>query len=399
MNPLYLGLQGANLQSRYESAMTRTLALRHRLRKLKIIMRPDFAKMVYRRFAAGSPPRQVIESDQPSVPRALILAYHRVTRLKIDPQMLSVSPERFGEQLEVLKRRFEVIALRTLVKKLQEGRSVSGCVVITFDDGYADNLHVAKPLMERLDIPSTIFIATDHIGKMDGFWWDEIERIILGEHPLPRKLRLEIGGRHYRWDFEDDADFNSQMAEQFKSWYVGASETPTRRHQIYRELHRALHDLPSQYREETLEKLRTWAGLAREQTPSHCPLTIDELLELSRGKFIEIGAHTATHPALSMLPPVEQEAEIRGGKKRLEDMIGRSTQNFAYPYGSLTSYDSRTVDIVRTCGFQSACTTFADIIRPGCNLFQLPRLLVRDWDGDEFERNLRARISHWEQTT
>src|SRR5437870_12225818 len=81
--------------------------------------------------------------------RALILMYHRVTELPNDPYLLAIKPKHFAEQMEVIRKRCIPMRLQELVQALRGGRVPNRAVVITFDDGYADNLHDAKPLLER----------------------------------------------------------------------------------------------------------------------------------------------------------------------------------------------------------------------------------------------------------
>ena len=61
--------------------------------------------------------------------------------------------------------------------------------------------------------------------------------------------------------------------------------------------------------------------------------------------------------------------------------------SFAYPYGARSE---ETVEIVRECGFAYACTTVPESVVTGADRFQLPRVQVEDWDGDQFSRRLEA---------
>src|SRR4030095_8087725 len=94
-------------------------------------------------------------------PKAVILLYHRVAELDSDPWGLAVSPANFAEQLDVLRDRNCVVAVGEIAAALREkpGR-ISGKVAITFDDGYADNLFAAKPLIEARQLPATIYMTS-----------------------------------------------------------------------------------------------------------------------------------------------------------------------------------------------------------------------------------------------
>src|SRR5262245_31484652 len=93
----------------------------------------------------------------------VILLYHRVTRLELDPWGLSVTPEHFAEHLEVL-RRFPRIPLNEVRRPVWRTGQAALRFAITFDDGYFDNLDQAAPLLEKYDTPATFFIATGYIG-------------------------------------------------------------------------------------------------------------------------------------------------------------------------------------------------------------------------------------------
>jgi peptidoglycan/xylan/chitin deacetylase (PgdA/CDA1 family) len=124
--------------------------------------------------------------------------------------------------------------------------------------------------------------------------------------------------------------------------------------------------------------------------PSHRTLTEGELSELARDTLIDIGCHTMTHPPLVMLAPPAQRVEIVQARTRLEALTERPIRSFAYPFGRRRDYASATVALVRELGFAGACANFPGLAGVGTDPFEVPRLQVRDWDGDTFARQLDA---------
>ena len=110
----------------------------------------------------------------------------------------------------------------------------------------------------------------------------------------------------------------------------------------------------------------------------------------SLNDLIELGAHTVNHPYLSSLSTEEQRMEILKSKKTIEEQINKPVASFAYPYGTRQSYTSETVSLLKELKFANACSNFRGRIGSRTDLFQLPRFLVRNWDGDEFLQRLKA---------
>ncbi len=319
-------------------------------------------------------------------PGALILMYHRVADLDLDQWGLCVTPQHFAEHLEVLQKSVRVLSLRQLTQELEEGKSVHRSVALTFDDGYADNLLNAKPILEKYSTSATVFVANGYVEQVREYWWDELERLFLQPGILPNKLDLNLNDQSYQWELGDVADYSKADYRKHQGWYAEHKADPTPRHQLYRSVWKLMQPLLADQQQQILSELRTWAGTESTPRSTHRPLTLAEVSTLDEGDLVEVGSHTVTHPFLSALPIDLQRQEIQQGKARLEEILGHSVRSFAYPYGD---FAPETVALVEEAGFERACSTVSAKVEARCDRFQLPRVEVLDWDGDAFARKLR----------
>jgi peptidoglycan/xylan/chitin deacetylase (PgdA/CDA1 family) len=317
--------------------------------------------------------------------RAFVLLYHRINEVGSDPWSLNVTPDHFAEHLEVLRRRYHPLRLQELAGGLARDELPERSVVITFDDGYADNLHYARPVLERYDFPALVFVISGRVGHKREFWWDDLDRLLLQPGQLPESLTLQVNGQPFRWKLAEASEYNQADARRHSRWRAG-EEPPTSRHALYHSLWKILKPLPGGKRQTVLEALGRWAGLESSCRSTHRTLTPDEVLALAQGGLVEIGAHTVNHPSLSTLPIESQRDEIQRSKAQLEEILGQPVLSFSYPHGGERDYTSETVALVRDAGYVCACNTFSEAVRRRADQFQLPRVQVRDWDGDEFAR-------------
>lgn len=300
------------------------------------------------------------------VDHALILGYHRIASPSWDPFALCVSPQHFSEHLEVLHRCASPMPLAELLPRLGTAPLPRGSVCLTLDDGYADSLHCAKPLLHRHQIPATVFVSTGDLGREP--WWDELTRILFAPSMLPDRLSLRLNGDGFEWTFASRPQSGSQRAE------------------LATTLHRHLLPLPPSRREVALLRLREWARTEPQGHLACRGLTPQEVTELADGDLLEVGAHGVSHPLLAELPVDGQRWEIEESKRQLEELIGRPVTSFSYPNGS-SSED--TAQIVRESGFNCACTSISDIVGRHSDRFHLPRFWASNQDGTSFERWLR----------
>ena len=319
-------------------------------------------------------------------PRASVLVYHRVASPALDPWSLAVTPEHFAEHVQVLARHATVVPLSALPAVVARRRAPRRCVAVTFDDGYADNLHAAVPSLERGEVPATVFVVAGALGGAE-LWWDRLARLLLSPGELPDRLTLSIGGVRHEWSFgTDGARQDASEAERHLAWRAG-TEPPTTRHAAFAEIWRRLQPLPRHEQDRLLGAIDAWAGGNRGVIDTRM-LTEDELGTLGAHPLVDIGGHTLSHPRLSALDAADQEREIVEGKRVLEAVVGRALSAFAYPFGRPDDFTADTVLRVQRAGFRLACANFSGTVDRSTDLFRLPRAYVHDCDGEAFERRL-----------
>lgn len=104
--------------------------------------------------------------------RAIIVAFHSVNDEATDSDV-NCTPDLFREYCEFFDRFFNIVTLAELLNKIRNGKSVSRCLVITFDDGYEDNFSIAAPILDTMSLPATFFVTTGFIDSDVVAPWDE----------------------------------------------------------------------------------------------------------------------------------------------------------------------------------------------------------------------------------
>jgi peptidoglycan/xylan/chitin deacetylase (PgdA/CDA1 family) len=305
-------------------------------------------------------------------PHGIVLMYHRVAAVAADPWHLCVTPANFESQVRALRDTFDLVPLSQLRGQLRQGRGSRPVAAITFDDGYLDNLTVAKPILQRYGAPATVFVATGFLGRPQGFWWDRLSNAILTGAALPPTLELESNG--VRFSGGDAA---------LASARIGGRRA---RRRLHDRLWAWLCDLPDAAREHALARLERWAGQLASQRSNGRPLTEDELRELAADGLVEIGAHTVTHPMLSRLASQDKTTQIERSRSECRRILGHDPLCFSYPNGD---HDPESVEIVRRAGFAAACDSHPDLVWSTGDAYRMPRIVVGNESGTALLRRLR----------
>jgi len=275
-----------------------------------------------------------------------ILIYHRVLPLP-DPLRPGESHAAlFDRQMAMLARRFKPMPLLQAVQALREGRLHDRAVCVTFDDGYADNLTVAQPILARHGIPATVFVAT---GYLDG-------------------------GRMFNDAVIDAVAAAGGDALDLRDQGLGLHPLGTvqQRRAAILQLLNQLRYLPAAAREPKVASVIRAAGGRLLTAPPM--LSTTQLRELaSRG--VQIGGHTISHTVLTSLSPAQAEAEIDGGRQHLQVLLDCPVREFAYPNGRpARDFDASHAALIERLGFALAVSTAPGAVTAAsADCYQLPR--------------------------
>jgi peptidoglycan/xylan/chitin deacetylase (PgdA/CDA1 family) len=316
----------------------------------------------------------------PRRPRALVLVYHRVGERGLDPWRLTIEPEIFAGQMETLARDWSPLSLTDLVEGFNRRHLPERAVAVTFDDGYADNLEVAAPILLEHGIPATLFVATELVDSGGPLWWDELASLLLERAQLPATLTLSSCNGRW-WSIPPVAADELRAAVSTHPWEA----RPGTRLRVFYEVWLALRALDAPTREAALEEIADWADAPR---PSgRVLLTWDRLREFDALPGFGLGAHTLTHPALPSCSTEDARAEIAGSADRLRERVGVEVEQFAYPFGA---WDQGLVRLIAELGFRAAYTTDGHAISWSSPPHALPRVPAESRSPREFGGQLAA---------
>jgi peptidoglycan/xylan/chitin deacetylase (PgdA/CDA1 family) len=305
----------------------------------------------------------------PAGPRARlsILIFHRVLR-EADP-LFPEEPDasRFEVQMRWVRQWFNVLPLAQAIDMLYTGTLPARAMAITFDDGYADNVEVAAPILHRLGLTAIFFITT---GFADGgcMWNDRLIEAI----------------RHCP---NDEMDLSPMGLQRF-----ALRSLADRRHAAVT-LRRDIRHLEPARRQAITDAIVAATGGMPSPPLMMRPDQIRQLRTMNMG----VGAHTETHPILTRIGSDAARNEIRRSKAWLEQLLDEAVDLFAYPNGvPREDYTAEHVEMVRACGFSAAVATAWGAASPQSDRFQLPRFTPWDSTRLRFGARLLANLNRAE---
>jgi peptidoglycan/xylan/chitin deacetylase (PgdA/CDA1 family) len=263
-------------------------------------------------------------------------------------RLLEITPQFLDATLGFVRARgFEIISLDTALQRMA-APAERPFVVLTFDDGYRDNVEYALPVLERHAAPFTMFVTSGFADRTARLWWIELEDAI-------RRLdRISVDGLDLS---------TANTAEKDRASAI---------------LYQTLRGGPEKRLLEICALLCEQAAIEPTKIPADLCLDWAGIQKLSHHPLATIGVHTLTHPMLAKHPENVVRNELAESRARIERAIGAPARYLAYPVGDPTSAGPREFALARELGFVSAVTTRPGMIFPehAAHATALPRLSV-----------------------
>jgi len=284
---------------------------------------------------------------------AAILVFHSISERGVFSDN-RVSPAFFEQVVRYLKKRYQIVPLKRMVSRLKAGGSIpTDWIVLTFDDGYKDNMEIALPVLKNYAATGTFYITFDVLAGKKIFFYDRIQYLI-DNTPLETVI-IDINGKKCHFKITNQVQKDEAVIRMVL----------------------AIRGEKQDFQEEFIKGLQKKCMIALEQELFSIYLDSDDIHTLS-STGMEIGSHTISHPNLLTLSHSELFDEIQNSRRSLEKLAGREISAFSYPYGKRNAFNRKVKAQVKDSGYSSSVTTLYGFVYSETDSYELPRIGVRE---------------------
>lgn len=293
-----------------------------------------------------------------STPR--VLFYHGVDEVfDTSVQTLHLQPDVFETEMQYLKNHYEVISMDEYYERFISSRFSGREIVITFDDGYRNNLTVAAPILSSLSLPFTVFVSVDHCEK-GRLFPTFINRVILYRAKLTH-IKVEC------------LDIDCDLASGIDRLAIMERINIALKYSDIDTVNMICSQLESNLSSDCLDELYS-------RYSSDVPMNWDELIELKQNYDCIIGSHCLDHFICNSSQTKEEtRRQIFDSKRILQQKLGCECTYLAFPNGNLKQGDISEFAhaAVREAGYKLAFTTINKRLQKNTGSFLLPRCAAR----------------------
>jgi len=281
--------------------------------------------------------------------KGAILLYHRVLPdelVKNDLEVgMAVSKSNFEKQIKKIKSKYDIVSMDEFISNL-ENKVNKFTVTLTFDDGYLDNLDHVLPILEKYQVPASIYVTTSFLENEVFMWWYELKKATEDK----TSLNFEFDNNKYQFNLN----------------------TKIEKLQAYESLRNLFLNLKTEKQHDLIQKI---TGDIKRKNYSDICLKPDELKILDKNPLVTIGSHAHNHLNLKILNNEEINYEIKKSEEILEKLLNHKVKHFAYPFGGIKQASDREYKLIEKSNFTSAVTGRVYPIK-NSDFYSLPRIYV-----------------------
>lgn len=281
--------------------------------------------------------------------------YHRVNDTSQDYNRITVNEKNFKAQMSFLKDNYKVLSLEDMLTF--EGKE--DVVALTFDDGFADFYANALPVLEEMNLPATIFVTTGKMDTVEELWTTEIIRLLYMNDSERDEICIEFEGKEI--------------------WLSIASLE--QRASAYRCIRQIMMGMSGSEINKLMAKLRNQLAMDDRGRDEYTFLTEEQCRKLGEHSLVTVGVHTVNHISMGNVDEAVLEEEVKSSIGRLERILGKKVEYFAYPFGGKCDYSKKVIELLKQEGIRAAFTTHAsDYQKDVHDIYEIPRVYVGNWD-------------------
>jgi peptidoglycan/xylan/chitin deacetylase (PgdA/CDA1 family) len=275
--------------------------------------------------------------------RLLVVNYHRIGdhhTTDFDSEIFTMHQEGLASQVKALKERYSLLHLgeaMEIIRGKSKPRGLS--VLLTFDDGYLDNMTLAVPVLKAHGASAVFFLVTaylDNPGQIP--WWDQIASM----------TRCCVG--------------KTISISQPEPWSIAVTDE---------NIECVIRSLLARFRSNGIHEKRFFDELRAQTGKGKAQLSGTRLMMnwgdarqlLQEG--MTVGLHTHTHTILSRLDEGDQANELITCRYKLRQQLGLEAKVLAYPVGTPAAFTKATKRLAREAGIEAAFSFYGGINKPG----------------------------------
>jgi len=293
--------------------------------------------------------------------KVTILMLHGVidpnTQAVWTPLRSQLSAEQLTRALSVLASYYNFVSLSEATEMLAGTRPLtSNSMVLTFDDGYRNNLTTALPILHRFKAPATFFLCTGNVSKQVPFWFDRLDYAIqsISQETIPHQKFPEL----------KDIDFSNRNT--LKKTFISFIRKEKQRYPSNANMRSTMASLT--------ERLEQYSGRGLAEIFANDPwsgiLSWNEIRKATT-LGVHFGSHGVDHPLLGLAPLSIINEELVESQKMIEYHTGCPCTQLAYPAGS---FNQDVISLAKTCNYTSAVTIIPGLNQRGDEALALRRI-------------------------